>query len=151
MMAFDEIIFAHLQSQLPDYLVASDVANDVALADKTLLVNVAASEMDANDDWSSEESPLWAIEISVTLIADTASIGVCAREAHNAVKALQFKSIIDTESGDPAVKATVLRVTTSSAFTTFGQTALVGGKQMTQKTGQYSTVIKEAHNGTPRY
>ena len=147
MIPFDDLIMGHLTTALPTFVVATDVSNDLPIPDRMLLVGIVAGEFVTNDGWDSEESPLWEVTIDLQLIVKPSEATSAINAVHKAVKALQYQRIVDPENPDQNV-ATILRVATSSVFSNVGQAAVVGGKPMIQKTGQYTTFFKEVPNGS---
>ena len=83
---------------------------------------------------------MWELDLSLTLLDETERVGQCMLDVHQAVKELEYASMTD-DAGEAI--ASFGRINTTAFFTSTGTAPLSGGKSVSQKSGTYSTTIRE--------
>ena len=146
-MSFEDVMFAALEESLPDVRVLPAAINVPTLTPDTgtefpvLIVDVSAREVETmQTGWETQQEAVWELDLSLTLLDETEQVGQCMLDVHQAVKELEYASMTD-DAGEAI--ASFGRINTTAFFTSTGTAPLSGGKSVSQKSGTYSTTIRE--------
>lgn len=147
-MSFEDVMFAALEESLPNVRVLPAAINVPTLTPDTgtefpvLIVDVSAREVETmQTGWETQQEAVWELDLSLTLLDETEQVGQCMLDVHQAVKGLEYASMTDDATGEAI--AGFGRINTTSFFTSTGTAPLSGGKSVSQKSGTYSTTIRE--------
>lgn len=144
---FDEFVFDALTTVLPDYNVIPDVDN-TALWDEgadpmesfpLVVFSVSATESRVmGQAWDGSAPGMWDVTMLLTVLADPADMGSAVSTIYGAVHRLRYAKYEKT-----GVALAVHEVRAGQLFSNTGRVALVGGKSIVQKAGQFTMQIRE--------
>ena len=147
-MSFEDVVFVALEESLPNVQILPAAINVPTLTPDTgtefpaLIVDVSAREVETmQTGWETQQEAVWELDLSLTLLDETEQVGQCMLDVHQAVKGLEYASMTDDATGEAI--AGFGRINTTSFFTSTGTAPLSGGKSVSQKSGTYSTTIRE--------
>lgn len=146
---FDTFVFDALTTLLPSYTVVPDVDNTALWDDGAdpmegfplVVFSVSASESDPmRQVWDGTAPGAWSVTMHLTALADPADLGGVVSTVYGAVRSLRYARY-DLEGTSESIVVQEVRAT--QLFSNTGRVALVGGKSIAQKSGQFTMEIRE--------
>ena len=147
---FDEFVFDVLTTLFPDYTVVPDVDNTTLWEEGAdpmegfplILFSVSATEADLmSQAWDGTTPGAWNVTMHLTALADPADLGAVVSAVYGGVHGLRYARY---EELDGTLRSVVVQeVRANQLFSNTGRVALVGGKSIAQKSGQFTMEIRE--------